>query len=389
MSNSLNIISFDVPFPANYGGVIDVYYKLFWLKKAGIKIHLHCFAYGRKPAKELEELCEKVYYYERKTGLLANLSLEPYTVKSRQSAVLEKNLLTNNYPILFEVLHTCYLMTDPRFSQRKKIYRHSNIEHEYYQELSKTEKGFIKSVYLKLEAWKLKRFESILNHAHLILAVNQKDTNYFNTKYPAVKSVYLPSFHPNSELTIKAGAGEYILFHGNLGVSENYEAVVWLVKNVFQKIEFPVVIAGLNPPEFLIALIDKFPNIKLRKNPNEDEMTQLIRNAHIHVLYTAQPTGLKLKLLNVLFKGRFVICNTHMIAGTGLKANATLTLSDVPEQFITAINTHLFKEFSEDLFKERQSLVANFDNVANANKLIEEVFFGQEEQTLKPKPKAP
>ena len=158
MSKSLNIVSFDVPFPANYGGVIDVYYKLFWLKKFGVKIYLHCFTYGRKPAKELEALCEKVYYYDRKTGLAANLSLKPYTVLSRQSTELEKNLLENDYPILFEVLHTCYLLPDKRFASRKKIYRHSNIEHEYYLELSRSEKSVIKKVYLKLEAFKLKLF---------------------------------------------------------------------------------------------------------------------------------------------------------------------------------------------------------------------------------------
>ena len=374
LSLSLNIVSFDVPFPANYGGVIDVYYKLFWLKTAGVKIYLHCFSYGRKPSKELEELCEKVYYYERKTGLSANLSLQPYTVKSRQSEELEKNLLSNDYAILFEVLHTCYLLDDPRFKNRKKIYRHSNIEHAYYLELSKTEKRFVKKMYLIQEAWKLKRFERILRHADLILAVNQKDTEYFKVKYPEVRSVYLPSFHPNSELTIKSGKGDYILFHGNLSVSENYEAAAWLIKNVFSKIDFPVVIGGLDPPEFLITLLEKHPNIKLRKNPNEEEMTQLIRNAHIHALYTAQPTGLKLKLLNVLFKGRFVICNSNMISGTSLKGNRTLILADTAEKFITTINDCFYKEFSEELSKERLSLISDFDNVRNAEKFIKEVF---------------
>ena len=374
LSFNLNIVSFDVPFPANYGGVIDVYYKLFWLKKAGVKIYLHCFRYGRNPSKELEALCEKVYYYERKTGVASNLSLQPYTVKSRQSEELEKNLLANDFPILFEVLHTCYLLDDPRFKERKKIYRHSNIEHEYYLELSRTEKRLIKKIYLQVEAWRLKKFEAILKHADLILAVNQKDTDYFKTKYPAVKSVYLPSFHPNSELTVKFGKGEYILFHGNLSVSENYEAASWLIKHVFSKLEFPVVIAGLDPPPFLISLIEKYRHIKLRKSPNEDEMTQLVRNAHIHVLYTAQPTGLKLKLLNVLFKGRFVICNAHMLSGTGLKQNKTLLLTDTPEQFISAINTQFYKEFSEEFLKERLASISHFNNIQNSKKLIEEVF---------------
>lgn len=374
MDQALNIISFDVPFPANYGGVIDVYYKLVWLKKAGVKIHLHCFRYGRKPAKELEQLCEKVYYYERRTGLFANISISPYTVKSRQSRALEQNLLSNEFPILFEVLHTCYLLNDPRFRNRKKIYRHSNIEHAYYYELSKTEKRLLKKIYLLVEAWKLRRFESILSHADLIMAVNQKDTEYFKTRYPKVRSVYLPSFHPNTDLNIKPGKGEYVLFHGNLSVSENYEAATWLIKHVFSEINFPVVIAGLDPPEFLVSLIGEHTNIKLRKSPNEDEMTQLVRNAHIHVLYTHQPTGLKLKLLNVLFKGRFVICNRHMLSGTGLRENHTLIISDSAEQFVLEVSKYFYKEFSSEFLKERQELTAHFNNFQNSKKLISEIF---------------
>lgn len=374
LSHSLNIVSFDVPFPANYGGVIDVYYKLFWLKRAGVKIHLHCFDYGRGQAKELENLCEKVYYYPRKTGFLSNLSLLPYTVKSRQSKELEKNLLNNNFPILFEVLHTCYLLNDKRFANRKKIYRHSNIEHEYYCELSKTERNVWKKNFLKIEAWKLKRFEPILNFSDLILAVNQKDTNYFQKKYPNVKSLYLPSFHGNETLNITQGKSDYVLFHGNLSVSENYDAAVWLIENVFSKINHKVVIAGLNPPKFLVELAEKFKNIELKASPDEHEMEKLIREAQCHVLYTAQPTGLKLKLLNVLFKGRFVMCNSHIISGTGLKENSSLIISDSYEKFISDINESMTKEFSPQLINERQTLISNFDNEKNVKKLIEAVF---------------
>jgi hypothetical protein len=43
----LHIVSFDVPFPANYGGVIDVFYKIKYLHEQGVEIYLHCFDYGR------------------------------------------------------------------------------------------------------------------------------------------------------------------------------------------------------------------------------------------------------------------------------------------------------------------------------------------------------
>jgi hypothetical protein len=40
-----------------------------------LKLILHCFEYGdRKKSAELESLCEKVYYYKRKTSFLNQLS---------------------------------------------------------------------------------------------------------------------------------------------------------------------------------------------------------------------------------------------------------------------------------------------------------------------------
>ena len=374
MNDYLHIISFDVPFPANYGGVIDVFYKLVALKEQGVKVYLHCFTYGRQQSPELEKVCEKVFYYERKTGLRSMISLLPYNVKSRQSEALEKKLLADNFPILFEVLHTCYLLDDPRFKNRRKIYRHSNIEHDYYTELSRSEKSLLKKIYLRIEAWKLKRFEKNLRFADLILAVNKKDTAYFREKFPAVRSDYLPSFHANTFLNIKMGTGSFILFHGNLSVSENYQAAEWLIKYVFSRLSHKCILAGLNPPAFLSDLIKNYRNVELIENLDEIQMNQLVQDAQIHVLFTAQPTGLKLKLVNVLFNGRFLVCNSNMISGTNLLANDSLVICERPDEFITAINEKMLTDFSEAFFDKRKELIKGFDNTANCRKLREAIF---------------
>lgn len=47
MERHLNIIAFNIPWPANYGGIIDVYYKMKALHQCGVKIILHCFEYER------------------------------------------------------------------------------------------------------------------------------------------------------------------------------------------------------------------------------------------------------------------------------------------------------------------------------------------------------
>lgn len=333
-------------------------------------MHLHCFEYGRAHTKELEALCEKVYYYKRKTGVMNIFSMLPYNVKSRQSEELAQNLLSNNYPILFEVLHTCYLMSDDRFKDRFKIYRHSNIEHDYYYHLAQSEKKTFKRFYLKEEARKLKDFESVINHADLILAVNENDLSYFKTKFPKVRSEFLPSFHANDEVSIKEGKGDYILYNGNLSISENYAAVTWLVNNVFSKITVPVIIAGLNPPAFLIDLIKPHQHIRLIANPSDPEMQDLIHNAHIHTLYTEQATGLKLKLINVLFNGRFVICNDKMITGTGLHSKAGLYIVNSAEEMIKAVNDVTQVPFTNDKLIERKTLLGTFSNEKNADKLL-------------------
>ncbi len=366
----LHIISFDIPFPANYGGVIDVYYKLVWLHKLGVKIHLHCFEYGREHSKELDKVCEKVFYYDRKTHLASLLSLLPYTVQSRISKKLRKRLLKDDSPILCEVLHTCYILKDPAFEKRLKIYRHSNIEHEYYQGLAKVEKNFFKRLYLKTEAWKLKRFEKIVAHANLILAVNQNDANYYRRQFPKVKTEYLPSFHSNTEVNIKAGMGNFMLFHGNLSVAENSEAAKWLIQNVFSKTSARVIIAGLQPGEDLEKEIEKFDHIDLIANPSEAKMNELISTAHIHVLHTAQATGLKLKLLNVLFSGRHIICNQHMIEGSGVLVNSSINIANTPEEMLLKIEELRQISFSDALTIARKEITQPFNNQTNAQKLL-------------------
>lgn len=67
-TEQFHIIAFDVPYPPNYGGVVDVYYKLKNLHATGGKIIYHCFYYaGHNPPTELlEQYCDEIYYYPRK-----------------------------------------------------------------------------------------------------------------------------------------------------------------------------------------------------------------------------------------------------------------------------------------------------------------------------------
>ena len=369
----LNIVSFTIPFPPNYGGVIDVYHKLVALEKSGIKIHLHCFRYDRNPASELDGLCKTVTYYPRKTGMLSALSVRPYIVESRRSSELLRNLCSNNYPILFEGLHSCYYLADSRLQGRKLIYRESNIEHDYYRHLARAEKSLPVKAFMLRESLKLKKFQHVLKHSTAMLAVSQHDASYLHSQFPSNKVVYLPSFHGNDQVTSLPGKGGYALYHGNLSVAENLRAAEYLIREVFNDLQIPLKIAGLNPPPSLKRLADNHGNISLVANPDEVRMDELIKQAHVNVLVTFQPTGLKLKLLNTLYRGRFVLVNPDMLAGTGLD---TLCETAGDALSLKATLIQLFnEEFTPGQLKERESILSkNYSDDSNYKKLIEVIF---------------
>ena len=369
--NHLHIIAFDVPYPANYGGVIDVFYRIKALSDSGIKVHLHCYEYGRGRQMALERLCCEVLYYKRDTSFLRQLSIWPYIVTSRNSEGLVKQLMKDNYPILCEGLHTTAILNDNRLKDRKIFVRAHNVEHDYYRALGESEKSVWKRLFYKAEAWKLRRYEPILSKAKGIFAITQSDADYFAGKYQNVSLI--PGFNALDSVCSESGRGDYVLYHGNLSVRENADAAEWLIENVFSKLEIPCVIAGLNPSERLQKLASDYVNITLTANPDDAEMIDLLRQAQINILVTHQPTGLKLKLLNALYNGRFCLVNSDMLQGTALQP--LCIVKDEPEEIIAEIKRLMDEDFTEDDIEERDATLHQlYRNDENAKKIVGLIF---------------
>ncbi len=367
----INIIAFDVPYPADYGGVIDIFFKLKSFIDAGVKVHLHCFEYGRKPQDELKKICASVHYYPRKTAKSLLFNTLPYVVLTRTSEALKKNLLKNNYPILMEGLHCTFLLNDPEIQKRKIIVRAHNVEHDYYENLAKVEHHIFKKYYFFNEAGKLKKYELILKNASVIAAISPNDTDYFSSHFKNVH--YIPAFHPNERVNIDEGKGNFAFYHGNLAVGENNEAALYLINKIFDKLPYQLVIAGSKPSEELIKAIKGKQNIQLKDNLTPAQIHKLIREAQCNVLPTFQSTGIKLKLLSSLFTGRFCIVNKPMVENTGLENLCIIANS--AEKMREKIKDVMSKEFSKrEIEKREKILLENFSNKENIKKLIRLVF---------------
>lgn len=361
----LHIVSFDIPYPANYGGVIDVFFRIKSLHERNVKVHLHCFEYGRQHSEYLENFCYSVNYYKRATNISKLFNSLPYIVCSRDSKELLDNLKKDNYPILLEGLHCCGILLDADIQKRNVIVRAHNVEHEYYDNLAKSEKNIKKKMYLKQEVLKLHNFESILNKASAILAISQKDYNYFKSLY---KNVYkLTAYNAYTEVNIIEGKGDYVLYHGNLEVSENYAAAEYLVET-FKDTDINLKIAGMNPPQHLSQIIDYEDNIELIDSPDDKTLYDLIRNAQINILVTAQSTGLKLKLLNTLFNGRFCLVNEKMVEE--LDVNGLCYVVNDMNSIRFAANELMNKTFDQHQIEKRRENMKRFYNIKEATDLL-------------------
>jgi len=367
----LHIVSFDIPYPANYGGVIDVYYKAKALAEKGVKVHLHCFQYGRKPSTELTDLFYEVKYYKRDISKKHLFKSIPYIVSSRISNELKANLRKDKHPILMEGLHTSSLLESKTLHKgRKMIVRPHNIEHEYYQNLAKVESDIFKKYYFYNESVKLKRYESILKKADLLLAISKNDEAYFKQFYNNV--AFVPAFHPFKTVDCKLGKGDFVLYHGNLSVAENTNAVKFLISNVFNDIDIPLKIAGLNPPKNLINLINNGHgrDVELISNPDDKTLDDLIKNAQINISITAQKTGLKLKLLNTLYNGRHCLVNEKMLSGS--KLDELCIIANDHASMKRKVKSLFKKEFNETNIQTRkQKLTTIYNNGHNVEHLIE------------------
>lgn len=371
MKRSLHLISFDIPYPPTYGGVIDVFFKIKALHKEGISIKLHCFEYGKKRQDILNEYCDEVYYYKRNSYFNSLISSEiPFIAKSRGNDSLINNLKKDRDPILFDGLHTTYILQLANLHDRDLFLRAHNVEHRFYKGLAKSESNIFKRNFFKQESKKLKKYEKVINKMKNVFSISPLEQEYFLNKYGS-KCIYVPAFHDDEIHSSHSERGDFILYHGNVLVSENVKAAMFLI-DVYKNSDFDLVIASSYFNDEVSKEILKYDNITFHSLENENDLKRLFENSHINVLPTFQNTGIKLKLLNTLYQGKFIIANDFMVDKTGLES--LVEKANTKEDFLEKTEKLYQQEFDMRIVKERKEILKNFSPEASAKKIIEVIF---------------
>lgn len=373
MSRYLHIVCLDVPWPADYGGAIDMMNRIKMFHKLGIRIHLHYFSYNdRGNPNELNQFCETINVYKRDC-VPSSLSLKtPFIVSSRINEQLIERLQQDDYPVLLEGIHCTGILPRLNLRTRKIIVRMHNEESIYYKELAMAEHSLFKKIFFYNESRLLKKYTHHLPHDCIYACISENDIQLLQHDYKLDKVKFLPAFPSWQKVNAQEGQGCICLYHGNLSVIENEKAALWLLCEVFTKARVPFVIAGKKPSKRLQKLAGLCQHTCLVADPAESEMNDLVHKAQIHVLpcFNKKVTGIRLKLLHALFEGRHCVVNQQMVEGTGLED--ACHIGSTANAFASIITQLYHQPFTrEEIILRKQLLGSTYDNEKNAHQLIQ------------------
>lgn len=336
---SIQVVSFDWPWPANYGGVVDVYYRIESLLELGVGVDLIVVSQHAQPGPVPENWLAKrfkLFFFPRR-GWSSALSPKPYIVSSRAVGPLLPKLASGPPFILFEGIHSTAFLGHPRLAQHEQWVRVHNQEAAYYQELSEASAPTLKKLYYREESRRLRKYEpQVLAEADLLLPISERDRDFCEALAPHRVLVHRASISLK-EVEIKEGRGGYVLFHAGLHVHDNALSALEVAKRMAHLPEIKCIIAGKEPSEQLRSQLKDYSNSTLVANPSSDEMHELIANAQVILLHANHQAGFKVKLLESLARGRWVLANTQMVHGAPGLANG-VSIVDDPKEWIEEVD---------------------------------------------------
>lgn len=366
----LHIISFDNPFPPDFGGVIDVFYKIKALNSIGFTIYLHCFYEDRNEvSEELKAITEEVYLYKKNKNPFFLFSKYPFPVVCRYRNELINNLSKVNAPIFFEGLHTTMILHKIKLANKKYLRLH-NIESNFYAGMSKNETNYFKKIAYHFAAKKYIHYQkNIVNFDHVFTL-----SKYENSIVESMtnKVSYVPVFHGSEKVELLSEYGKYALYHGDLRLADNKNAAKFLIK-VFKEVkDYRLIIASSNGKNNFEKRIKSSENIEFIELNNDSQLDDLLKNAHINVMLSFQKSGTKLKVINSLFKSRFCLVNTNMVDD-----NEVLNFCEIAsskEEFIAKIRVLKSQPFLD--YDNRNSILTRvLNDIDNAKKIAKIISY--------------
>ncbi|WP_448606178.1 glycosyltransferase [Paenimyroides ceti] len=345
------IVSGFTPYPANFGGAIDVWERIKGLHQLGWQVSLLVTDKAAPKAAALSVIEKRVsnfYYVERKNRAIDMIGTLPLQVRSREK--LEKVLINDSFDVVLLEGEFCLpIIKNKSIHYKHLVIRVHNNESAYYKALGKSSISIKEKLYYSIEAGRIKKFtDCAFNKADQLWFISQDDLKESAYKK---KGVFMP--FPINEEMVPACIKETktILFMGSLFMQNNLYGLDWYLK----KVHFHL----LKYPDYKLVVVGstKGNDTELRRKYKDHERLELYFNqTDLKPFYDAavafinpmfHGSGVKVKSINALVNGLPLVSTDIGSEGIGLTSDMFWIANDA-ETFLSQI---------EELFGNTQRIV--------------------------------
>ncbi len=386
-----------IPYPPKDGGSIAVFNFTKGFAENGHNVDILAFN-TKKHFINIDSFKNKIHKNIQIIGLNINTDLNPIKalknllfsklpynaerfISEEFKTKLIKLLKAKKYDIVqIEGLYLMpYIQTLKMYSHAKIAFRAHNIEHEIWEQTLKQEKSFLKKIYLKIIAKRMRKFEvSYINEYDFLIPITQRDANIFNKLGNNKKTLVSPTGVDASKYKGKKQKFEKIkLFHlGSLDWTPNQEGIIWFLENVWKELikTYPNLtfsIAGRNAPDWLIYKLKEYKNIIYLGEI--DDAIKFMQEHNVMLVPLLSGSGMRIKIIEGMAAGNIILSTSKGAEGIHGKKNKDFIIANTKDEFINSIASITNKKIplKEISFNAQQFILNNFDNFTISERLIE------------------
>ncbi|MGE5318014.1 MAG: glycosyltransferase family 4 protein [Chloroflexota bacterium] len=349
------------PWPPREGGPIAMNAMVEGLLNAGHKVKvlaINSYKYFIDPQSVPSDYSEKtqieLVYMDLKVrpmhALLNLLSSKSYHVQrfiSDDFADAIRKILQNNE---FDVIQLETLFVTPyidlirKHSKAAIFLRAHNIEHLIWERLYKREKNSLKKFYLGHLSRTLKKFElRVLTKLDGIIAITQKDADFFKRFVPAEKVIAIPfGILPeiiNKYLKVNIEPVQNTIFHlGSMNWMPNQEGIQWFLKEVWPGLsvrnkDLVFRLAGREMPVWLLNR--QTGNVII--DGEVPDAVEYMKKYRIMVVPLFSGSGIRIKIIEGMLAGCAIITTRTGAEGINCQDGKHLIFAENSEEYIQAI----------------------------------------------------
>ena len=307
LNRQLHIICKETPIPFDTFQGNDLYWMLKSLQQEGIQTHLHVFQTNKLKSTVSENCAQHTTYYQIKSGHCGFSFMAPFGISSYYDKKLITTLNQDKYPIVFHGIETTFNLKEINIKDRKifvRVMKSENTNDQTGNKLSFINKN---AKWHDLFAIPKSTYETGVINRFPVLVAHQDMKDKFDLQDKKINITLIPNFIGIPAYLGEPGNGSFCLFHGNFNNANTTKAAHWLLENVFNKIDIPLVLAGANPSKELEIAAHKQLNTCLVANPTQNEKMELIKKAQLNILPGMVNDVQKHEMMQSIIFGRHIL----------------------------------------------------------------------------------